>query len=356
MSITTDGAPSMVGKNKGVVSLLQKHMENNEINNNIVKLQCLIHQEALCAMVASLKNIMDVVLKTVNFILLRGLNHCQFRQLLLETESQYGDLLYFCNVRWLSRGDMLQRVYRLKEEIATFLEQENTNAAEFCDQKWVCNLAFLVDVTSHLNKLNLQLQGKQQLIHEMWSYIRAFTTKLRLWEGQLESGNYAHFPTLQENKPTSSTPFVSVIQHLRTEFLFRFGDIRSLENDIKLFSTHFDVQVDTVQEKYQMELVELQCSDELKSKFHAEGVLLLDFYKKYLECKQYPNLINHAKKMASMFGSTYVCKQLFSSMKVTKSKLRTQLNDGHLQDIILLATSNLTPDLHKLSSQKQISH
>ena len=74
--------------------------------------------------------------------------------------------------------------------------------------------------------------------------------------------------------------------------------------------------------------------------------------------QQYPNLIDHAKKMASMFGSTYVCEQLFSSMKVTKSKLRTQLNDSHLQDIILLATSNLTPDLHKLSSQKQhqISH
>ena len=77
----------MVGKNKGVVSLLQKHMENNEINNNIVKLQCLIHQEALCAKVSSLKNIMDVVLKTVNFILSRGLNHRQFRQLLLEAES-----------------------------------------------------------------------------------------------------------------------------------------------------------------------------------------------------------------------------------------------------------------------------
>ena len=124
---------------------------------------------------------------------------------------------------------MLQRVYRLREEIATLLEQKNINAAEFRDQKWVCSLAFLVDVTSHLNKLNLQLHGKQQLIHEMWSYILSFTTKLRLWEGQLESGNYAHFPTLQENKPTSSTTFVSVIRNLRTEFLSPFGDICSLE-------------------------------------------------------------------------------------------------------------------------------
>ena len=47
VSITTDGAPSMVEKNKGVVALLQKHMEDQGINNNIVTLHCLIHQEAL---------------------------------------------------------------------------------------------------------------------------------------------------------------------------------------------------------------------------------------------------------------------------------------------------------------------
>ena len=67
MSITTNGTPSMVGKNKGVKPLLQKHMENNGINNSIVKLQCLIYKEGLCAKVASLKNIMEVVVKTVNF-------------------------------------------------------------------------------------------------------------------------------------------------------------------------------------------------------------------------------------------------------------------------------------------------
>ena len=53
VSITTDGTPSMVRKNKGVVSLLQKHMKNNGINNSIVKLQYLIHQEALSAKAAS---------------------------------------------------------------------------------------------------------------------------------------------------------------------------------------------------------------------------------------------------------------------------------------------------------------
>ena len=71
-----------------------------------------------------------------------------------------------------------------------------------------------------------------------------------------------------------------------------------------------------------------------------------------------PDLINHAKKMSSMFGSTYKCEQLFSSMKITNSKLRTKLNDGYWQDIAVIDTSNLTPAHHKFSSQKQrqISH
>ena len=47
------------------------------------------------------------------------------------------------------------------------------NATKFINQKWVSNLAFLVDLASHLN-LNWQLQEKLQLMPEMWSYVRTF--------------------------------------------------------------------------------------------------------------------------------------------------------------------------------------
>ena len=52
---------------------------------------------------------------------------------------------------------MLQRVCILKEEMATFLKNTTMNATEFYNQERVSNLAFLVDLTSHLNNLNLQL-------------------------------------------------------------------------------------------------------------------------------------------------------------------------------------------------------
>jgi len=52
---------------------------------------------------------------------------------------------------------MLQKLYELRKAIATFLENKTTNAAAFRDQEFVSNLAFLVDLTSRLNNMHLQL-------------------------------------------------------------------------------------------------------------------------------------------------------------------------------------------------------
>ena len=106
------------------------------------------------------------------------------------------------------------------------------------------------------------------------------------------------------------TLFVSMIRHFRTEFSFRFRDISSCENDIRLFSTPFDIQVNAVPKKYQMKLIELKCSNEIKPKLQCEHVSLFDFCKKYLESKRYPNLVKHAKKWhpssaALMRGNNY---------------------------------------------------
>ena len=57
--------------------------------------------------------------------------------------------------------------------------------------------------------------------------------------------------------------------------------------------------------------------------------------------------------MASVFGSTYRCEKLFSSMKHTKNTLRTTLTDAHLNDCLLLANSSLKPDIEKLSKHMQ---
>lgn len=71
---------------------------------------------SLCKSVLQLNHVVDPVVKLVNFIQARGLNHRQFITFLEETNADHQDLLYHSRVRWLSLGKVFQRVWELKDE------------------------------------------------------------------------------------------------------------------------------------------------------------------------------------------------------------------------------------------------
>jgi hypothetical protein len=50
--------------------------------------------------------VMDTVVKTVNFICACALNNREFVALLGKIKSEYGEKIYRTNVRWLSRGSV----------------------------------------------------------------------------------------------------------------------------------------------------------------------------------------------------------------------------------------------------------
>ncbi|KAJ4429087.1 hypothetical protein ANN_26088 [Periplaneta americana] len=59
-----------------------------------IEVACILYQEYLCAKNMNLSNVMDVVVRTIKFIKSEGLNHMEFRALLDDINSEYGDLLY----------------------------------------------------------------------------------------------------------------------------------------------------------------------------------------------------------------------------------------------------------------------
>lgn len=64
---------------------------------------CIIHQERLCALSLKLNAVIKFFVSAINFIKGRRLNSSQFRELLDELESEYGDLVaklwkYACTV------------------------------------------------------------------------------------------------------------------------------------------------------------------------------------------------------------------------------------------------------------------
>lgn len=70
-------------------------------------------------------------------------------------DYQYGCLLYYSEVRWLSCDAVLQRFFNLLKEIDCFMKSKNKVVPELTNSERIKDLALLVDITAHLNILNL---------------------------------------------------------------------------------------------------------------------------------------------------------------------------------------------------------
>ncbi|XP_077395467.1 general transcription factor II-I repeat domain-containing protein 2B-like [Festucalex cinctus] len=194
----TNGSPNLTGKNVGLLKRIQDRVKEENHEQEIIFLHCIIHQEALCKSVLQLDHAVKPVVKLVNFIRARGLHHRQFIQFLEETHADHQDLLYHSNVRWLSLGKVCQRVWELKQEIISFLEllKKADDFPELSDTDWLCDLAFTVDILTYMNELNMKLQGEDQFVHDMYTNIRAFKNKLTLFSKQMSNKSFTHFSTL----------------------------------------------------------------------------------------------------------------------------------------------------------------
>ena len=352
--VTTDGCPSLTGKNVGLLRQIQDRVTEMHPEHKLVFIHCIIHQHVLCKSVLQLKHVIDVVTKTVNFIRSRALNHRQFVALLEEHENEHGDIRYHTNVRWLSLGKVLKRFWDLKAEIKEFCELKGKDVHQLSDVNWIVDLAFAVDVTALLNELNTKLQGKDHFVHEMYSFVKAFMRKLQLLSSQLQDNTLTHMHTLKEVKPSVGhlTRFSGMLQDLHVEFSRRFADFKRIEDEMHLVSSPITCNVDTAPTDVQLELIDLQSDAALVDKFKSTS--LLDFYSS-LKVESFPNLRTHAQKMLVLFGSTYICEQTFSVMKYNKSKYRSSLTDDHLSAVLRISTSNIQPDFDTLvKSQKRL--
>ena len=98
----------------------------------------------------------------MNFIKAESLNTRQFKELCKDMNATHETLLFHTAARWLSKGNVLNRVFEMKDEIKLFLEFKNKNEilSYFNDDNWITSLAYLADIFEKLNILNLKMQGK----------------------------------------------------------------------------------------------------------------------------------------------------------------------------------------------------
>jgi len=110
VEIATDGARAMSGRFTGLVARIK------EIIPSVTWYYCCIHREALVTkkIPEKLKQILNESVKIVNLIKNKLLNSRLFERLYKDMDSEHNQLLLHCEVRWLSRGKVLSRVWELR--------------------------------------------------------------------------------------------------------------------------------------------------------------------------------------------------------------------------------------------------
>uniref|UniRef100_A0A5S6Q618 DUF4371 domain-containing protein n=1 Tax=Trichuris muris TaxID=70415 RepID=A0A5S6Q618_TRIMR len=312
VSVATDGAPSMSGIYRGFIPFLKREVPD------VLAVHCVIHRQHLVA-----KKLSERL-------------HCSlriFRKMCEENDESYNRLLLHTEVRWLSKEHDVSLCEDLKKS-------KN-------------DIAYMADLYSKFNKMNLQLQGDDVNLISTKAVVCSFIKKLVTFKSNLARRELRQFPKLFEINEEAKIHdedievYCDHLQLLHEELIERFEDVVGMEVPgwiIDPFSCPDDAQVDL-----QEELVELQCNEELKPRF-KDGYQAFWLQKKIPSL--YPRLWAIVSKLLIAFPSSYLVEKGFSVVTDLLSKKRNRLEIAERGDLRLRLT-NMAPDLQELVSRRQ---
>ncbi len=99
---------AMMGKHCGVVKQIEERVPEAKW------MHCFLHRESL-AILPELQEVMNIAVKMVNYIKKKALNSRCFAALCERLDADHLQLLYHSEIRWLSRGCMLNRLFELRK-------------------------------------------------------------------------------------------------------------------------------------------------------------------------------------------------------------------------------------------------
>lgn len=128
----------------------------------------------------------------------------------------------------------MARVFELREPLQRFLsEKKPPLPAHFSDDEWATKLAYLCDIFSLFNELNLSLQGKMTTVFILADKVAAFKAKMDFWGRRMNGGIFDMFQT-----------FVGILGETEPEVSFS----KMVHNRMSLHSKEFECYFPTTKD------------------------------------------------------------------------------------------------------------
>lgn len=228
---------------------------------------------------------------------------------------------------------MILRLFKLRTEVFVFpSEQLHPLAAMFEDGEWVACLAYLADVFTKLNNLNLSLKGKDSHLLHMYDKLNGYIKKIKLWERKCENGDVSCFPLFDAHLASTDVDRNRVVKMVKahlykldTDFNQYFHAIEAKSEKLDWVRNSFRVnESSSLSARLQENLTDLSSEHGLKMA-HTEKSLTefccdLD--------KEYPELEKCGLKEHLPFESTNMCEVTLSALSNIKTKQRNRLNSA----------------------------
>ncbi|XP_020015237.1 zinc finger MYM-type protein 6 isoform X3 [Castor canadensis] len=346
VGLCTDGTSNMTGLRLKIQEVAM---------NKMAFTHCFIHREHLAGKKVSpcLYEILLQSAQILSFIKSNALNSRMLTILCEEIGSEHVNLPLHAEVRWISRGRVLTRLFELRHEIEIFLNQKHSDLAKyFHDKEWVAKLAYLADVFSLINELNSSLQGSMTTFFSLYNKIDIFKKKLKIWLKRTQDNDYDMFPSFSEFSNSSDVKLRNIasiiFQHL--EGLSQlFHDCYPPEDDLRVgnlwiinpFMNHQNNNLTNFEEE---KLTQLSSDLVLQSVFTSMSITQF-----WINAKtSYPELHEKAVKFLLPFSTIYLCDATF--LALTESKQRNLLVSG---PALRLAVTSFIPRIEKLVKEKE---
>ncbi|XP_048206801.1 zinc finger MYM-type protein 6 isoform X2 [Perognathus longimembris pacificus] len=350
VGLCTDGATSMTGRYSGLRSKIQE-----VAMNTMAFTHCFIHREHLTTAKVSLC-LQEILLQSAQILSFIKNNASNSRMLTIlceESGSEHVNLPLHAEVRQISRGRVLTRLFQLRNEIEIFLNQNHSDLATyFHDEEWVAKLAYLADIFSLINELHSGLQGSMTTFFSLYNKMDIFKEKLKLCLKYTQESDYDMLPSFSEFVKSTALNVKSItnviFEHLQGLYQL-FHDCYPPERDLRSgnlwvvnpFMNHQNNNFTDVEEE---ELTKLSSDLGLQSVF--KSVSITQFW---INAKtDYPGLHEKAMKFLLLFSTVYLCDATFSAL--AESKQRNLLISG---PALRLAVTSLIPRVEKLVKEKE---